>query len=204
MGPTIIMGDFNAHLSNLGSPRGCGNSNSQGVLVHELLQRCNLFSASLSNHTEGPDYTFWRGDTCTTVDYVLMDVDAASIMSSCVVHEETSLNTSDHLPISVKLDIPTDCVENLNTFTRIDWTKAELSGATFSFQAAVSEIVSPFISSMHNSIDSINDEIQLVTRHIADAAKHTLPCVKPKKRRVFKDSTLKQICDKPPARWSPL
>jgi len=91
-----------------------------------------------------------------------MDVDAASIMSSCVVREETCLNTSDHLPISVKLDIPTDCVENPNTFTRIDWSKTELSGATFSFQAAVFQIVIPFISSMPDSIDSINDEIQLV------------------------------------------
>lgn len=120
----------------------------------------------------------------TTVDYVLMDVDAASIMSSCVVHEETCLNTSDHLPISVKLDIPIDFVENSNNSTRIDWTKAELSGATFSSQAAVSEIVSPFISSMHNSTDSINDEIQLVTRHsitYSRCCQTTLPCVKPKK-----------------------
>ena len=97
LGPTIIMGDFNAHLGTLGGPRGRGDPNSQGVLLHELLQRCDLFAASLSNHAEGPDYTFWRGDTRTTVDYVLMDIDAASIMSSCVVQEEACLNTSDHL-----------------------------------------------------------------------------------------------------------
>ena len=33
-------------------------------------------------------------------------------------------------------------------------------------------------------------------KHITDAAKRTLPCIKPRKRRFFKDSTLKQICDK--------
>ena len=65
---------------------------------------------------------------------MLIDVDAASIMSSCVVHGETCPNTSDHLPISVKLDIPTDFVENPNNSTQIEWTKAKLSGATFSFQ----------------------------------------------------------------------
>lgn len=79
LGPTIIMGDFNAHLGTLGGPWGRGDPNSQGVLLHELLQRCDLFAASLSNHAEGPDYTFWRGDIRTTVDYVLMDIDAASI-----------------------------------------------------------------------------------------------------------------------------
>ena len=200
--PTIIMGDFNAHLGILGGPRGRGDPNSQGVLLHELLQRCDLFAASLSNHAEGPDYTFWRGDTRTTVDYVLMDIDAASIMSSCVVQEVACLNTSDHLPISVKIDIPTDFTENPdNSSTRIDWTKAELSGATLSYQAAVSEVVSPFISSMHDSMDSINDEIQLVSKHITDAAKRTLPCIKSRKRRFFKDSTLKQICDKSKGAW---
>ena len=47
-----------------------------------------------------------------------MDVDAASIMSSCTVHDEACLNTSDHLPISVKLDIPTDSVESPNASMR--------------------------------------------------------------------------------------
>ena len=42
LGPTIIMGDFNAHHGTLGGPRGHSNPNSQGVLLHELLQRCDL------------------------------------------------------------------------------------------------------------------------------------------------------------------
>ena len=131
-----------------------------------------------------------------------MDIDAASIMSSCVVHEVACLNTSDHLPISVKIDIPTNFIENSdNNSTRIDWTKADLSGAIPSYQAAVSEVVTPFISSMHDSINSINDEIQLVSKHIIDAAKRTLPSIKPKKQRFFKDPTLKQICDKSKVAW---
>ena len=65
----------------------------------------------------------------------------------------------------------------------------------------MSEVVSPFISFMHDSMDSINDEIQLVSKHITDAAKPTLPCIKPRKRRFFKDSTLKQICDKSKGAW---
>ena len=54
---------------------------------------------------------------------------------------------------------------------------------------------------MHDSTDSINDEIQLVSKHITDAAKRTLPCIKPRKQRFFKDSTLKQICDKSKGAW---
>ena len=55
--------------------------------------------------------TFWRGDTHTTVGYVLMDFDAASVMSSCMIHEVACLNTSDHLPLSVTVNIPTDSIE---------------------------------------------------------------------------------------------
>ena len=54
---------------------------------------------------------------------------------------------------------------------------------------------------MHDGMDLINDEIQLVSKHITDAAKRTLPCIKSRKRRLFKDSTLKQICDKSKEAW---
>ena len=140
------MGDFNAHLGTLGGQKGCGDSNSQGVLLHKLLQRSDLFVAYLSNHAEGPDNTFWRGDTHTTVDYVLMDVGAASFMSSCMIHEVACLNMSDHVHLSVTVNVPTDSIELVNDLpTRIDWTKAKLSGATLSFQAAITDIVCPLI-----------------------------------------------------------
>ena len=40
-----------------------------------------------------------------------------------------------------------------------------------------------------------------MSKHITDAVKRTLPCIKPRKRRFFKDSTLKQICDKSKGAW---
>ena len=202
LGPTVIMGDFNAHLGTLGGPKGCGDPNSQGVLFHELLWRSDLFIASLSNHAEGPHYTFWRGDTHTTVDYVLMDVDVAFIMSSCMIHDVACLNTSDHLPLSVTVNVPTDSIELVNDLpTRIDWTKAEFSGASHSFQAAITDTVCPLIPSMHDNINSVNAEIKIVTKCIIDSAALILPKVKPRKQRYFRDSTLKQICGKSKGAW---
>ena len=40
-----MLGDFNAHLGVLGEVRGRGTANTQGVLVSELMTRCNLISA---------------------------------------------------------------------------------------------------------------------------------------------------------------
>ena len=51
----------------------------------------------------GPGYTYCSGDVRTTVDYILMDVGAASMMASCSTHPMADLNTSDHLPLTVCL-----------------------------------------------------------------------------------------------------
>ena len=48
----------------------------------------------------------------------------------------------------------------------------------------------PVNRAMHDSMDSINDEIQLVSKHITDAAKHTLPCLKPRKQRFYPEANL--------------
>ena len=50
----------------------------------------------------GPGYTYQSREVHTTVDYVLMDVEAASMMS-CRTHCMDDLNTLDHLPPTARL-----------------------------------------------------------------------------------------------------
>ena len=73
LGPTIVIGDFSAHLGSLGGPRGRDNPSPHGVLLYDLLCRCDLHAASLASHASGPEWTFCRGETRTTVDYILLD-----------------------------------------------------------------------------------------------------------------------------------
>ena len=47
LGPVVVIGDFNVHLGELGGPRGRGNPNLRGVMVHEMLTRCALSVVSL-------------------------------------------------------------------------------------------------------------------------------------------------------------
>ena len=54
---------------------------------------------------------------------------------------------------------------------------------------------------MHDNINSVNAEIKIVTKCIIDSAALILPKVKPRKQRYFRDSTLKQICDKSKGAW---
>ena len=78
LGPTVVLGDFNAHLGNLGGPKGSGNTNVQGLLLHQHIVSSDLFVASLSEIAYGPSHTFQSGDTKTTIDYIMLDVCAAS------------------------------------------------------------------------------------------------------------------------------
>ncbi len=117
LGPTIVMGDVNAHISTLGGPRGCGDPNCQGIMLHEFVARSDMFIASLSNHANGPNY----GEEI--LKRLLLDVDDAALMSSCRVHDVDNLNTSDHLPIFVEVNIstsPIDCT--IKDLHRTNWT----------------------------------------------------------------------------------
>ena len=42
-GPVLIAVDFNAHLGPLGGPRGLDTPNQQGVLLQQLVDRCDLY-----------------------------------------------------------------------------------------------------------------------------------------------------------------
>ncbi len=111
-----------------------GDTNLQGVLLQEVMERCNLSAASLGCMASGPVHTYYSGDTCTTVDYVLTDVEAASLMSSYCTHQMADLNTSDHLPLSVTLmyDASTQVAGATQGLPKIDWDLARKSGAMMS------------------------------------------------------------------------
>ena len=81
LGPTVVIGEFIAHLGSLGSPRGRGNTYAQGYHLHQNFIKCNIIVASQLESAYCPPYTFQRGDTQTTIDYIMMDVGAASLRS---------------------------------------------------------------------------------------------------------------------------
>ena len=52
-----------------------------------------------------PLYTYSSGDTSTTADYIMGNVTLASLLTSCTTFDDHPLNTSDHLPVTAKLNI---------------------------------------------------------------------------------------------------
>ena len=79
LGPVVVTGEFNAHIGKLGGSRGAADVNLQRVLLHEMMEWCNLSVVSLGSIASGPGYTYQSGEVHTTVEYVLVDIEVVSI-----------------------------------------------------------------------------------------------------------------------------
>ncbi len=193
LGPVVVLGDFNAHL---GGAESNGEQNLQGVLLQEVLQQCDLSAVSQGALASGPGYTFYSGDTRTTVDYILMDVDAASMMVSCCTHRMDDLNTSDHLPLSVSLsyDVCQSTQGRSPSRMKIDWVEARKSGALDVFTDEVQTRLRPLFTGVYDSAEMISSEIERVAGILTEAAEELLPSVQPRKKSRFRDDTLSRLC----------
>ena len=193
LGSVVVLGDFNAHL---GEVRCNAVQNLQGLLLQEVLERCALSAVSQGALASGPGYTFCSGDVRTTVDYILMDVGAASMMASCSTHPMNDLNTSDHLPLTVCLsyDACTSTQDERPSHKKIDWVEAKKNGALDAFTAEVQRRLGPLVTRVLDSAEMVNSEIEQVARLLTDVAEEILPCVQPKRRSRFRDDVLSRLC----------
>ena len=66
-----------------GPGRGGGDTNIQGVIVNDMIGRCNLNAISLGSAAVGPCYTYASGDTRSIVDYILADEEATNMLHQC-------------------------------------------------------------------------------------------------------------------------
>ena len=104
----------------------------------------------------------------------------------------------NNLPQSVQLEFL--CKPNDSPVLgkiRLDWSKVESSCVLHTYQFESSARVTPFLGSCHESIDCLNEEVELMANNIRSVAEMTLPTIQPskegKKSHFFKDSTLKHL-----------
>lgn len=195
LGGTIVLGDFNAHLGYLGGTKGCDQQpNQQGLILKDHILDNDMFVASLSESAIGPVYTYVSGDVHTTVDYVMLDVCAASMMESCETLQEDVLNTSDHLPQTVILKCAGERNADVETEmnNKIDWEKAEFTGLLVDYQSEIHALVSPLVNNIHGDMISVSEELDYVTNLLIRVADKLSPSIqhRRKKKQAFNDKTL--------------
>ena len=163
------------------------------MLLQKMIERCDLNAVSQGILASGPGYTYCSGNVKTTVDYILMDIKAASMMTSCCTHPMEDLNTSDHLPLTVSLsnDVCSDGnTPGSSSYKKIDWLGAEKNGDLAAFSAEITSRLETLYNRVYDDARSISSEIEQVASILKETADRLLPSIEPRRKKRWRDDTL--------------
>ena len=74
LGLVVLTGDFNSHVGPECGLKASDSQNFHGRLLLEMVHNNNLFISALSNLSSGPLFTYFRENTQTTTDCVIVVV----------------------------------------------------------------------------------------------------------------------------------
>ena len=101
----IVCGDFNADVGNQGGPRGIKPPTKQGAHLMKLVNEFGLTICNLSEKATGPTNTYEGPTGTSSIDYIMVPPELTDRIISCRVIDYTVLNTSDHLPVQITLNV---------------------------------------------------------------------------------------------------
>lgn len=127
-GSVIICGDFNCSVSS--GVRSLPSDNAdprRTALLHRIMKDNNQVSLVTIDICEGPLMTYnpYNGGTGTQIDHILIDHDQVrDHVVHAFVHDDHALNTSDHVPISVIINVSLTAYD-IKTRSVYRWDKAD-------------------------------------------------------------------------------
>jgi exonuclease III len=199
LGPVIICGDFNTHLCSQENP------SHHSVHVNNFVDLHSLYIISQSSIRSGPDHTYYSGSITSTLDYFIGSASLSSSILSCFTSPPHPLNLSDHLPITLSLDITTTCISPVtpSVSSKINWGKGIDSGKVNIYSQAVSVTLRPLLNMSGQSLQQIQNEILFVADFLVSSAKLYLPTYQgnPNKKQWFNCQELKQLCNLSKEAW---
>ena len=200
----VIAGDFNAHLGTLAGPRGSGPPNRRGITLKEFIDRNNLFVPSHSLVSTGPSYTFHSGGTFSTIDYILTNKASTDLLDKCKGIPDHPLNVSDHLPLSISLQVSSLKGKCTSPTPKIHWEKAVTTGAISAYEQSVNDFISPLLGSSCDDLAQLEQEVLSVSEAICKCADSLLPkCSSNRRPRrdFYNDGHLKLLCNLSKSSW---
>ena len=112
----LVAGDFNASLSE-------HRGNAQDVLL-----RTAVNNNSLEYQQNGTSTFFHPNKTDNAeIDYILFNKMGRKFVKSVTVEKDAALNTSDHVPVIMQLELPVCSIqcENIMTKRKPNWDKCD-------------------------------------------------------------------------------
>ena len=128
----------------------------------------------------------------------------APLISKCSTFDFHPLNSSDHLPLSITLLLPTVPTVRALPTTRLDWPTAVRIKSIDTYSAALGDFIRPLLGRMYNSTAEIIEEVHLVSEQILRVASSLIPTIKQKrlKKRFSNNSDVRSLSSRCKAAWS--
>ena len=136
------------------------------------------------------------------VDYIFLDASLGCAVVKCHTNNYHNLNFSDHLPLSISLQLNVAAEVVCPPKVKINWPKSVERDLIYEYSLEVSNIVSQFLSLKDQSVAEINHEVLFVSNAIVQAAsKHITAASSYKKKAYIKDEQLRKLCKESRDAW---
>jgi endonuclease/exonuclease/phosphatase family metal-dependent hydrolase len=148
-GILILAGDFNGQIN---SERFGPRINTRGYCLQEIMTFHNLYSTVSHGTCAGPVYTYLPDSDLifpSQIDHFLVPIEYGHLIVTSIVHGDDALNTSDHLPISIAVNVNVARYECM-TRTMFCWSRCD----KVKYKTTMDSLLQPLIS---QTIDSTAD-----------------------------------------------
>ena len=187
-GEVVIMGDFNAQFGSEYGPRGVGKTSKNGKILGSTVERLSMQIVDLNTECTGPTYTYYtEGIGESYIDHCISTVGISNLVTQSLVNEDCTINTSDHLSLSVKFHLQvTHQVAQPCPQPRLSWDKLNASEIEHTYTVMLDTFLTPVsieLAQYTNVIpnEKIENALYTIANHMKRAAERTIPKVKFKK-----------------------
>ena len=172
-GSVLLVGDFNAHIGNMGGPRSSTSMNRRGMNLYDCLGKYDLVSVNSQALCQGPIETFYanEGLVKTTVDHIFVQQENLPLVIDSAVVNDCSSNLSFHLPIvcTIKADLRQERREiksvikwgKLSNLQRENYGKEVENGLR-----NISSSYATLSGNINNVVDNLGDMLHLASKTI--------------------------------------
>jgi len=172
-GILILAGDFNGQIN---SERFGPRINTRGCCLQEIMSFHNLYSTVSHSTCKGPVYTYLPDShlvSASQIYHFLVPIEYANLINTSVVHDDDALNTSDHLPISIAVNINVERYECM-TRTMFSWYRCD----KVEYKTTMDFLLQPLMSQIIDSTADIDRYIGDIQSCVFEVMHRSVPIVK--------------------------
>ena len=152
----------------MGIKGGCRSKKTpdkRGIILYNFAAKHSFSVTNLSRMATGPIDTHYGPTGQTCIDYVLVPSYLNESISTCVTLDNEPLNTSDHLPVRLSIDlgtIPRGSTEGL-VQNKIRWDKMDSHANFMKYEAPLWTSISELLSNISGVVptpDLIDESVE--------------------------------------------